>query len=144
MHVSTAYGQYSTHHHPIRTALKSVRTREEQLDVTKRHRRSVVSKAEATEKKLSKMGQENKNLAVTIDTLTRLREEIRALDTEILTEEARLGDYKRTVAKDCMGLKLGGLVECSEKGVVRRIFTLLFPKAKETLSGGWSHWKRTY
>lgn len=42
----------------MREMLKSVRSREEKLDETRNRRKSVWSKAEAAEKKLSKMGSE--------------------------------------------------------------------------------------
>ena len=35
-----------------------------------------------------------------------------------MTEEAALGDFKRTSARAFMGLKFGGLMECSEKACI--------------------------
>lgn len=54
------------------------------------------------------------------DLLNQLREEMRQLDSTILVEEARLGDYKRQTTKDWMALKFGGLSELAEKVMVRR------------------------
>ena len=99
--------------------MKSVRTREEALDELRRRRRRVGASAEAAEKKLNKMSPEHKNLGPQTDTLNKLREEMRALDGEILREETELGDYKRKCTRDWMSFKFGGLVECCEKGVVR-------------------------
>lgn len=98
--------------------MKAVRTREENLDEVKRRRKGLVSKADAADKKLSRMSAENKNFQSQADSLNKLREEIRGLDTEILNEEASLGDYKRSTAKNWMGIKFGALMECCGKGMV--------------------------
>jgi chromosome segregation ATPase len=105
----------------MREYLKSIRTREENLDELKRRRKTVSSKADAVEKKLSKMGPEHKNLHMQTDSLNVLRAEIRAIDSDIMSEEAALGDFKRSTTRQWVGLKFGGLVECSEKGTVRCI-----------------------
>ena len=83
--------------------------------------KSLVSKADTADKKLSKMSAENKNFQSQADSLNKLREEIRMLDTEILNEEASLGDFKRASAKNWMGVKFGALAECCEKGLVGAI-----------------------
>ena len=79
-----------------------------------------MSSADSADKKLSKMSPENKNLMSQQETLNRLRNEIRSLDADIMAEESTLGDFKRSQVKTMMGLKFGGLLECSEKGIVRR------------------------
>jgi hypothetical protein len=98
--------------------MKAIRTREEDLDSLKRRRKSVAARADSAEKKLNKMSPEHKNLAVQTDILHRLRDEIRQLDTEIMTEEARLSDFKRSTTRSWMGLKFGGLQELSAKGAI--------------------------
>lgn len=123
-HFANALSTYSSLHHTVRDSMKSVRTREEALDDLRRRRRRVGASAEAAEKKLNKMNPENKNLGAQTDALNKLREEMRALDGEIVREETELGDYKRKCTRDWMGFKFGGLVECCEKGVVR---VSLFP-----------------
>ncbi|KAG5641090.1 hypothetical protein DXG03_006047 [Asterophora parasitica] len=115
---SNALSQYAGHGHPMRDYLKSVRTREENLDDLKRRRKAVCSKAESAERKLSKMSPEHKNLTIQTDSLNTLRAEIRNMDSEIMTEEAALGDFKRSTSKAWMGLKFGGLLECAEKGTI--------------------------
>lgn len=55
------------------------------------------------------------------DLLKQLQDEIRQLDSDIMVEEARLGDFKRQTTKDWMALKFGGLVEFAEKALVRRL-----------------------
>ena len=99
--------------------MKSIRTREERLDELRRRRKSLSSEADNAERKLSKMGPDNKNLQGQMDHLNKLREEIRIMDTDIMAEEASLGDYKRSTAKAWLGIKFGGLLECCEKGIVR-------------------------
>lgn len=98
--------------------MKAVRSREESLDELKRRRRAVGAKADSAEKKLNKMSPENKNLSQQTDLLQTLQNEIRGLDSEIMTEESRLSDFKRIETKNWMALKFGGLLELSEKGAV--------------------------
>ncbi|KAF9457410.1 hypothetical protein BDZ94DRAFT_1202761 [Collybia nuda] len=117
-HFSSALSQYAAHGHPMRDHLKSIRTREENLDDLKRRRKNVGAKAESAERKLSKMSPEHKNLPMQTDTLNSLRSEIHSLDSEIMSEEAGLGDFKRSTTRAWMGLKFGGLVECAEKGTI--------------------------
>jgi hypothetical protein len=109
----------------MREYLKSIRTREENLDDLKRRRKAVSSKADAAERKLSKMSPEHKNHRMQTDSLNVLRAEIRSLDSEIMSEESTLGDFKRTTTRQWMGLKFGALLECSEKGTVRVFDSLL-------------------
>lgn len=109
---------YATLEHNIRDSMKAVRTREEQLDDLKKRRKAVMAKADSAEKKLSKMGPEHKSLISQTDLLNQLRDQIRSLDTEIMTEEAALSDFKRYSTRSWMSLKFGGLAECSEKGLV--------------------------
>ncbi|KAI0090610.1 hypothetical protein BDY19DRAFT_936171 [Irpex rosettiformis] len=118
LHFATALGHFSMHEAKVREQMKAVRTREENLDEVKRRRKSLVSKADTADRKLGKMSAENKNFQSQADSLNKLREEIRGLDTEILNEEASLGDFKRSTAKYWMGLKFGALMECSSKGMI--------------------------
>ena len=83
-----------------------------------RRRKTLHSKADSAEKKLNKMGPDSKNLRQQTDLLTGLREQIRTIDTEILNEEASLGDWKRIKAREWMGVLFGALLECSETGAV--------------------------
>lgn len=98
--------------------MKAVRTQEEKLDSLKHRRKGIVSKSDSAERKLSKLDPGHKNTPTQTELLMRLREEIRELDSEIMTEETKLGDLKRTAAKDWMSLKFGGLQECCRKGLV--------------------------
>jgi len=87
-----------------------------------RRRKSLMSKADSADRKLNKMSPENKNLRQQTDLLMSLREQIRTLDVEIMNEEASIGDWKRTKAREWMGVLFGGLLECSEKGAVVATF----------------------
>ena len=109
----------------MRDQLKAIRTKEETLDNLERRRRSVLRKVEDADKKFSKMGPENRHFSMQADILNRLREDIRAMDSDIMLEEAALGDFKRSATKVWMGLKFGGLVECCEKGMVSSLLRLL-------------------
>lgn len=110
--------QYATHEQSVRDHMKAIRSREEGLDELRRRRKNISAKADSAEKRLNKMSPEHKQLAVQTDLLHRLRDEIRQLDTEIMTEEARLGDFKRSTTRSLMGLKFGGLLELSAKGTI--------------------------
>jgi DNA repair exonuclease SbcCD ATPase subunit len=123
---SAALLRYASHEMTIREHMKAVRTREENLDELRKHRKSAASRTDSAEKKLSKMGSDHKNLLQQQELLVQLKEQVRALDEEIMTEEASLGDFKRESTKDWMSLKFGGLSECSEKGTVRTPF-FFFP-----------------
>jgi hypothetical protein len=79
----------------MRISYKRIREREEILDDLRRRRRSTGAKSESAEKKLAKMGPENKNLPSQTDLLEKLRQEMRSMDTEIVMEESKLGDFKR-------------------------------------------------
>ena len=72
------------------------------------------------------MGSEHKQLQTQTELLNKLNGEIRAIDGEIMSEEAAVGDFKRSTVRVVMGLKFGGLVECCEKGVVRLCLLSLF------------------
>ncbi|KAJ7182852.1 hypothetical protein C8R43DRAFT_868755 [Mycena crocata] len=117
-HFSAALSGYASREHAIRDHLKAIRTREEALDELKRRRKAALARADSAEKKLNKMGPEHKNLASQTDVLNQLQAQIRSMDSEIMTEEAALGDFKRSSARSLMGLKFGGLMELSEKGCV--------------------------
>ena len=43
---------------------------------------------------------------------------ILAIKADIKKEEAGFGEWKRTKARECMGILFGGLLECSEKGTI--------------------------
>ncbi|EJT96488.1 hypothetical protein DACRYDRAFT_92154 [Dacryopinax primogenitus] len=114
-HVSIALSRFAEHEGAMRAMLKGIRTREEALDDAKKRRRNLVGKAEVAQKKLSKMGQENKQLPQQTELLTSLRQEIAQLDGHIFNEEPAVFDFKRRTTKDVMVLKFGGLAELAEK-----------------------------
>jgi hypothetical protein len=98
--------------------MKTVRTREEDLQELKRRRRELHAKADAADKKLSKMSPEHKNLTAQTDILNKLNDDIKSIEMLILNEEAGVGDYKRRATREWMSLKFAGLVECCEHGSV--------------------------
>ena len=117
-HWVNALNGFATHETSVRELMKAVRSREEALEELRRKRKSLQSNADSADRKLSKMSAENKNFQAQADALNKLRDEIRAMDTEIMTEEASLGDFKRTSSKNWLGIKFGALMECCEKGAV--------------------------
>jgi len=64
------------------------------------------------------MSSGDKNFQQQTGLLTGLREQINALDAEIIDEEASLYDAKRDKAREWMNVLLGGLLECSATGAV--------------------------
>lgn len=68
----------------------------------------------------------------TVSALIDLCIRLRCFPDDIMVEEAALGDFKRTSARELMSLKFGGLMECCEKGCVvaeigRSIVSVSFP-----------------
>lgn len=114
-HYTTAQTRFDSHLATLRLHFKSIRTREEGLADLKAKKRSLASKIEGVEKKLAKMGPENKELMKTTSTLKEYRNEMEGLRIEVMTEEAAIGDFKRRTTKEAMGLKCGGLLELAEK-----------------------------
>ena len=68
------------------------------------------------------MSTSDKNLRQQTNLSMSLSEHVRAIDTEIKNEEASLGDWKRTKAREWMGALFGGLLECSESGMIVATF----------------------
>lgn len=112
---ATSQTRLNAHLSTIRQHFKSVRTREEALADMRARKRSLGSKIEGVEKKLAKMGPENKELMKTTAQLKELRGEMESLRVEVQSEEAAIGDYKRRTVKEAMGIKCGGLLELAEK-----------------------------
>ncbi|THH16885.1 hypothetical protein EW146_g3814 [Bondarzewia mesenterica] len=117
-HISSALSKLASHEQSIRDHMKSVRTAEENLEELKRRRRALASKADSAEKKLNKMSPEHKNMQAQSELLNGFRDEIRAIDSQIMSDEARLGDLKRSASKSWMTLKFGGLQEVCQKGLI--------------------------
>lgn len=93
--LSTALNVFAGHQAEMRACLKRVREREEALMGLKSRRKSTGAKAETAERKLAKMGPENKGLPQQTELLERLRSDMRQMDQDITTEETKIGDFKR-------------------------------------------------
>lgn len=94
-HLADAIRTFSGRESQMRDCFKRIRAREEALEESRRKRRATATKAEAAERKLAKMGPENKQLYQQTELLERLRSEMRQMDSDIVHEESRIGDYKR-------------------------------------------------
>lgn len=68
---------FTDHSANLRGCYKRIREREEALDELRRRRRATGAKAETAEKKLAKMGPENKALPNQTELLERLRADMR-------------------------------------------------------------------
>lgn len=117
-HFAHALQTYAVRSAEMRVLFKNIRSREEQLDELLKKRKSTGNRAVKEEKKLAKMGQENKNLPSQTELLQSLRDQMRQMDTEIVTEEAQLGDFKRRITKEALGIKFGGCFELAEKAQI--------------------------
>ncbi|OCF32639.1 hypothetical protein I316_05560 [Kwoniella heveanensis BCC8398] len=113
--LTTALNVFASHQANMRSCYKRIREREELLMELRSRRRSTGQKADTAERKLAKMGPENKQLPQQTELLERLRTEMRNMDQDIVTEETKIGDFKRQVIKEALSLKFGGLEELGEK-----------------------------
>lgn len=68
---------FTGHQAALRSSLKRIRERDEALAELRNRRRNTGNKAENAERKLAKMGPENKSLPQQTDLLERLRQEMR-------------------------------------------------------------------
>jgi len=75
--LGTALAVFVDHSANLRTCYKRIREREEALDDLRRRRRATGAKAETAEKKLAKMGPENKQLPSQTELLESLRGQMR-------------------------------------------------------------------
>ncbi|BGP14654.1 hypothetical protein JCM10213_001636 [Rhodosporidiobolus nylandii] len=110
--------QYCEHNSSSRLKFKDIRTKEENLAALRRTRDSLAGKIEAQERKVSKMKEENKDLPNARQRLRDMQQEMIGLENSVLTEETRLGDFKRSATREALSLKLGALLELAEKTVI--------------------------
>lgn len=115
---SEALNVYANYEGTIRSHMKSIRTREENLEELKQRRRALGSRADSADKKLAKMNPEHKQLQAQKELLMKLQDDMRNMDADIMNQEANLLDFKRYFTKTFMGLKFGGLQELCDKGLV--------------------------
>ncbi|GAA5868426.1 hypothetical protein JCM1840_006992 [Sporobolomyces johnsonii] len=117
-HLAQAEVAYAEHNANYRLKFKEIRTMEENLAALKRTRDSQASKIDAQDRKVSKMKEEHKDLPAAKQRLRELREEMIGLENSVLTEESRVGDFKRSATREALSLKLGALLELSEKTTI--------------------------
>ncbi|GAA6019298.1 hypothetical protein JCM11491_001308 [Sporobolomyces phaffii] len=109
---------YAEHSVQYRLKFKEIRTMEENLASLRRSRDQQGGKIEAQERKVSKMKEEHKDLPSAKQRLRELRDEMVGLENSVMTEDTRLGDFKRSAIREGLSLKLGALLELSEKTTV--------------------------
>lgn len=114
-HYAAAQNRLNSHLSTVRLHFKSIRTREESLSELKSRKRSLGSDIEKVEKKLAKMGPENKELMKVTAQLKEMRGEMEGLHIEVMNEEAAIGDFKRRTVREALGIKSGALLEMAEK-----------------------------
>ncbi len=114
-HYAASQNRLNSHLNTVRLHFKSIRTREESLADLKSRKRSLGSDIEKVERKLAKMGPENKELMKVTAQLKEMRGEMEGLHIEVMNEEAAIGDFKRRTTKEALGIKSGALLEMAEK-----------------------------
>lgn len=114
-HYAASQNRLNAHLGTVRLHFKSIRTREEALADLKSRKRSLGSDIEKVERKLAKMGPENKELMKVTAQLKEMRGEMEALHVEVINENAAIGDFKRRTVKEALGIKSGALLEMAEK-----------------------------
>ncbi len=114
-HYAASQNRLNSHLGTVRLHFKSIRTREEALSNLKSRKRSLGSDIEKVEKKLAKMGPENKELMKVTAQLKEMRGEMEGLHIEVMNEEAAIGDFKRRTVREALGIKSGALLEMAEK-----------------------------
>ena len=92
----------------------------------KRRRKSLITKADSAEKKLSRMSSEHKQLTIQTELLAKLNADIKLIEGEIVVEETSMADFKRTTARALLAHKFGGMIELCEKGIVGCSFPSAF------------------
>ena len=117
-HFSKAELRFNYFVSTMRLHLKSIRSREEAYAELKARKRTLASKIEGVERKLAKMGPENKELARVTSSLREMRSDMEVLRNEMEHEEAALGDFKRRTIVEALNLKSGGMMELGEKCIV--------------------------
>ncbi|KAJ7692939.1 hypothetical protein B0H17DRAFT_513143 [Mycena rosella] len=132
-HFSAALSGYALREHTIRDHLKAIRAREQALNELKQKRKAAHADADSAERRLNKMGRQHKNLSAQIAQHTQQLAKVREMDGQILSEEAALGDFKRSSVRALIGLKFGGLMECCEKGrVVAELGAISFRRSRRS------------
>ncbi|GAA6002099.1 hypothetical protein JCM10207_003072 [Rhodosporidiobolus poonsookiae] len=116
--LSKAEVAYTEHNTKARLQFKDIRTKEEQLSSLKKTRDSLAGRIEAQERKVSKMKEEHKDLPTARQRLHEMQQEMIGLENNVLTDETRLGDFKRSATREALSLKLGALLELAEKTVI--------------------------
>ncbi|SJX66385.1 related to LSP1-primary component of eisosomes [Sporisorium reilianum f. sp. reilianum] len=114
-HYAASQNRLNSHLSTVRLHFKSIRTREESLANLKSRKRSLGSDIEKVERKLAKMGPENKELMKVTSQLKDMRGEMEGLHIEVMNEEAAIGDFKRRTVREALGIKSGALLEMAEK-----------------------------
>ncbi|GAA5866825.1 hypothetical protein JCM3774_001813 [Rhodotorula dairenensis] len=117
-YLSKAEMAYAEHNGNYRIRFKEIRSKEETLAGLKKSRDSLGGRIEAQDRKVSKMKEENKDLPAQKQRLRDMQQEMIGLEHSVLTEETRLGDFKRAATRAALSLKLGAMLELAEKTVI--------------------------
>ncbi|GJN87476.1 hypothetical protein Rhopal_000425-T1 [Rhodotorula paludigena] len=117
-YLAKAESAFSEHNGNYRLRFKEIRTKEENLASLRKSRDSLAGRIDAQERKVSKMKEENKDLPTQRQRLRDMQQEMIGLENSVLTEETRLGDFKRSATREALSLKLGAMLELAEKTVI--------------------------
>lgn len=99
----------------VRTQYKIIRTKEEQLIDLRSKYRTLCTRIESVERKLAKMGPENKELPKTTSMLSELRAESSTMQLSIAKDQASLEDFKRSAMHSALGNKAAALTHLADQ-----------------------------
>lgn len=106
----------------VRPDYKRIRTKEEQLIDLKAKFRNLTARIESVEKKLAKMGPENKELPKTTQLLSDLRTESSAMQLQLAQDSASLEDFKRSAMHSALGNKAAALMQLANHTAIMAQF----------------------
>lgn len=104
--LAKAEEEFSEHLQTYRVYFKDLRTREEKFSALKKSKDNLQSKIDATDKKLSKLNPEHKDIPNLTNKLMELRNEMAGLEHSVTIEDAAITDYRRQRARAAMAYKV--------------------------------------
>lgn len=134
--LAKAEAKYSEHVSTYRLFFKTLRTREEGLMAMRKSKEQLQGRIESAEKQLGKTSAEHKERTARESKLYELKQQMIGSEQGVINEEARLGDFKRETVREAMGLKLGAMIELSERtsiiGEMCRLLVAEVPNERTT------------
>lgn len=106
--LSKAEEEFAENLKTYRLYFKSLRSKEEAFSTLKKNKDSLQNKIDSTEKKLTKMSPENKDLANVSNRLAELKAEMVGMENAVVNDEAAVGDFRRQQSRAALLHKVSG------------------------------------